>query len=99
MNSLVELEPSLRTCVTCHHFGPTNPTHMAPSLSNILQRDVASDNFDKYSAGLKSHTGKWTETTIASFLKDPVAFAAGTGMPNLKLSEKEIQDIVHALQN
>jgi hypothetical protein len=32
-------------CLGCHHFGPTNPTDFAPSLSGLLNRPIASDAF------------------------------------------------------
>jgi hypothetical protein len=40
-------------CLGCHHFGPTDPTQFAPSLSNLLNRPIASDSFS-YSSALRA---------------------------------------------
>jgi cytochrome c2 len=85
-------------CLACHHFGPTDPTHFAPSLSNVLNRPIASDIFP-YSQALraKQGLGKWTPALLTEFLTDPSKFASGTNMPPLKLSPADIQDIVEVL--
>ena len=35
-----------RSCMSCHHFGSTNTGDFAPSLSNLLNRAIASDFSD-----------------------------------------------------
>ena len=49
------------SCLGCHHFGSTNPTDFAPSLSNLLNRPIASDDFS-YSPALraKQKLGPWS---------------------------------------
>ena len=86
------------SCMGCHHFGVTNPTDFAPSLSNLLNRPIASDAF-RYSPGLreKQKLGKWTEALLSEFLSDPVKFANGTTMLPLALSPEEIKYIVNIL--
>jgi len=83
-------------CMGCHHFGKTNPGDYAPTLSNLLNRRIASDDF-RYSQGLRAKEGAWTEARLAKFLSNPAAFANGTNMPDLGLSEGEIKDIVKTL--
>jgi cytochrome c2 len=85
-------------CLGCHHFGPTDPTQFAPSLSNLLKRPIASDTFS-YSPALraKQSLGNWTPGLLTEFLTDPFKFASGTNMLPLKLSRADIQDIVEAL--
>ena len=85
-------------CLGCHHFGPTNPTDFAPSLSNLLNRPIASDNFS-YSRALraKQSLGNWTPALLSEFLSDPFKFASGTNMLPLKISQADIKDIIDAL--
>ena len=33
------------SCMSCHHFGSTDPGDFAPTLSNLLNRPIASDAF------------------------------------------------------
>ena len=97
-SSLLELDPSIAPCMSCHHLGPTNPSHMAPSLSHLQQRNIAANSFDHYSSGLLAHSStSWTKDLLAAFLKDPASVAPGTTMPNLNLRESEIDTIVNTL--
>ena len=43
-------------CMTCHHLGPTKSGDFAPTLSNLLNRPIASDTF-RYSPGLRAKSG------------------------------------------
>ena len=97
MQKHVEFTPALATCLTCHHFGETNPSHLAPTLANVVGRAVASDNFDRYSEALKTKGGTWDEASLAKFIRSPSDFAAGSTMPNLGLSQQQVTDVVNAL--
>jgi cytochrome c2 len=92
-------QPELATCMTCHHFDTTGPTHLAPSLGNIVGRPLGSDSFSRYSANLRAKGGVWTIPRLKEFLTNPDAFAPGTSMPKLPLSEHEIDRIVALLAN
>jgi cytochrome c2 len=92
-------QPELATCMTCHHFDTTGPTHLAPSLGNIVGRPLGSDSFSRYSANLRAKGGVWTIPRLKEFLTNPDAFAPGTSMPKLPLSEHEIVRIVALLAN
>ena len=83
----------LGQCLYCHHFGPTNQSDLAPSLTGLLGRPIASDGF-VYSAGLRKVGGIWTEDALRRFLSDPAGFANGTPMPQMHLEPKEIDEIV-----
>ena len=87
---------TLYNCMICHHFGSTNLNDPAPSLSNLLNRRIASDTF-RYSSGLRAKDGTWTEARLVEFLSDPAKFANGTNMPNPELDREAIKDIVNAL--
>jgi cytochrome c2 len=93
----VEFSPALATCLNCHHFGPTNPSHLAPSLGNVLGRKIGSDSFDRYSDALRKLDGTWDEATLTRFLSDPNGFAPGTSMPKLGLTPQQVADVVAAL--
>jgi cytochrome c2 len=87
----------ISSCMFCHHFGPTGPADPAPSLSNIFERRIASDNY-RYSAALRSKDGKWTEASLKLFLTDPDRFASGTSMPSRGLSPQQIDEVVATLK-
>jgi cytochrome c2 len=84
------------SCMTCHHFGPTHPGDFAPTLSDLLNRPIASDAF-RYSAGLRAKQGTWTEALLFEFLSDPAKFATGTSMPSFRYDPEQIKDIVGGL--
>ena len=86
-------------CLGCHHFGPTHPGDPAPTLSNLLNRPIASDVFP-YSPGLREKQGTWTKALLAQFLIDPTKFASGTVMPSMRmlgLDREQIDNIVDTL--
>lgn len=62
----------LKSCLRYHHVGVTDPSHFAPSISGIFDRDLDSDSsFFRYSAGLKNSSGNWTKEKIVDFYKKP----------------------------
>jgi cytochrome c2 len=86
-------------CLSCHHFGPTNPADFAPSLSNLFNRPIASDVAFSYSTALrnKQKLGHWTPALLSAFLADPFKFASGTTMLPVRISQADINDIVALL--
>lgn len=93
----VEFTPVLAGCLNCHHFGPTNPTHAAPSLGGIVGRRIAADGFERYSEALRRRQGQWDEASLARFIADPQAFAPGTSMPRPALTPQQVSEVVAAL--
>jgi cytochrome c2 len=86
-------------CLGCHHFGPTHPGDSAPTLSDLINRPIASDVF-QYSAGLRARQGTWTRALLVQFLTDPTKFASGTVMPSMRmlgLDSEQIENIVDTL--
>jgi glucose/arabinose dehydrogenase len=87
-------------CLGCHHFGPTHSGDFAPTLSNLLNRPIASDMFP-YSSELRARHGEtWTKTLLLQFLTNPNKFSNGTVMPSaamLGLGPEQIEDIVDTL--
>ena len=90
--------PKSINCLTCHHLGPTNASHSAPSLSKILGRPVASDTFEGYSDVLKGVGGRWSEDRLRAFLLNPNDFAPGTRMIIPDLSLSQVDDAVKFLK-
>jgi cytochrome c2 len=84
-------------CMYCHHFGPTKATDFAPSLTNVVGRKIGSDNF-RYSAALRTKEGVWTEESLRDFISKPDEFATGTAMPNLHLSQEDLDDVLRDLE-
>lgn len=71
----------LDKCLKCHHMGDTNPSHPAPSLSNLVGRAVAADKqFTKYTNAMKQLDGVWSRKRLTMFLTDPSGFVPGTSM-------------------
>jgi glucose/arabinose dehydrogenase len=85
-------------CLSCHHFGSTSPADFGPSLSNLLNRRIASDAFS-YSSALraKQSLGRWTPALLSEFLSDTYKFAPGTIMAPFQLDPALIKDIVDVL--
>jgi glucose/arabinose dehydrogenase/cytochrome c2 len=83
-------------CLVCHHFGSTSSGDFAPTLSNLLNRPIASDAF-RYSPGLRAKQGTWTKDLLFEFLSDPTKFANGTNMPAFNLDPEQIKNIVDVL--
>jgi aldose sugar dehydrogenase len=96
--TLVELDPALAKCISCHHFGETNPSNIAPTLENILNKPIASDNFQGYSEALKKEGGVWDEGSLREFITNPNEFVPGSAMSNLGLTETEVDKIISALK-
>jgi cytochrome c2 len=92
-------QSELALCMRCHHFDTTGPTHLAPSLGNIVGRQVASDGFKNYSDALRSKGGVWTIPKLREYIADPGRFAPGTTMPHLNLSPEAVEEIVAHLAN
>lgn len=88
---------SLTKCLACHHMGPTNPSHLAPTLSNLGSRPIASDTFEKYSTSLRNSKGSWDKDRLREFLTDPARTVPGTAMPKPELSKDELEDVLNSL--
>jgi len=69
-------------CVACHEYN----TELCPSLEGLSKRETFLGGKEKVSA-----------TNLARWLRDPAAMKPGTAMPNLGLSEEEINELVRYL--
>jgi glucose/arabinose dehydrogenase len=84
-------------CMYCHHLGPSGPVDVAPTLSGLFKRQVASDNY-RYTPALRDIRGPWTEASLREFLLDPPAFASGTSMPRPFVKPEDIDEIIQVLK-
>ena len=93
------IPPGSVNCMACHHVGLTNENDAAPSLSGIVGRKVASDNFAHYSDALKNLGGTWTEDRLRSFLLNPNEFAPGTNMVIGEQSKSQVDRAITYLKS
>jgi len=96
-NNGLHLDAALGKCLVCHGFQETTPTSAAPSLLNINNRKIAGDSYENYSDAIKNKKGVWSEESLKYFIKNPQKFIPGTSMPNLNLTDKEVNQVVKAL--
>lgn len=96
-NAGYNFKPKINRCLMCHHFEQSTPSSLAPSLSNILDRKIATDSFTKYSDALRSKSGKWDRENLTRYIANPASFAPGTTMPSLGLSQSEVKEIVEII--
>ena len=97
-----ELNTVLSTCLQCHHFGPTNPNHPAPTLSGLYDREIGSDpNYNFYSKSLKTSKDNWTAESLKDFIVNPQNQFPGSSMPSSmkKFTKKELEEISILLGN
>jgi cytochrome c2 len=84
-------------CMYCHHLGATSPADVAPTLSGLFKRQIASDNY-RYTPALRDKKGPWTEASLREFLLDPATYAGGTSMPRPFVQPEDIDEIVRVLK-
>ncbi len=93
------IQPGDINCMACHHIGPTNESDVAPSLSGVLNRRVASDNFAHYSPALENLGGVWTEDRLREFLLNPNDYAPGTNMVIGDMSKSQVNKAIEYLKH
>ena len=79
----------MATCMQCHSLRPGEDA-AAPSLADVRGAKIASSGYAKYSAGLKSVDGQWTDEALVRFLQSPSDFAPGTTMPDPEIDDLAI---------
>lgn len=97
-DDLVALNPSFSKCVRCHSFTDTNGNAFAPTLKNLLGRHIASIPNIKYSPALSAASGVWDQQRLRAFLSNPRTFATDSTMPNIDLTEDELDEIIAILE-
>lgn len=85
-----------RFCASCH--APQVGKPIAPPLTGVVGRPIASVPGFPYSAGLKGRSGAWNEETLDAFLQNPNAFAPGTTMRLYGLDAKSRAEVIKELK-
>lgn len=67
-------------CAECHPIADGKSHGMGPDLAGIYERNIAGVPGYDFSPALRKVRGKWTEETLAEFLRDPEAMAPGNSM-------------------
>ena len=90
---------TIGVCLSCHYLQtgdkPLKP--IAPTLSKIFERDIASDEYN-YSNALKDLDGKWDEVKMAKYLLNPQKFAPGTYKAYKNNSQIEVFKIIREIK-
>jgi cytochrome c oxidase subunit 2 len=76
-----------KTCVTCHAIRGIGDGRIAPDLTHLAERTTLG-------AGVIDNT----PAELARWLKDPQQIKAGSHMPNLQLSDGQVNDLVAYLE-
>jgi cytochrome c2 len=94
------LSAKLAKCLQCHHMGITNPSHTAPSLSNLVGRSVGDDKqFKKYTDAMKRLGGVWSRKRLTMFLTNPTGFAPGTSMAIKPMTDlRKVRKLIDELE-
>lgn len=79
---------AFQVCAGCHATGVTSGG-LAPTLYQIVGRTMATRTDYVYSDSFKQLDGTWTEELLDEFLRDPTAFAPGTTMNTIKITDPE----------
>lgn len=74
-------------CSACHSVAPDGAALIGPNLWGVVGRAVGSVPGFDYSAELKSVGGNWTPDQLDRFLANPGAFAPGTRMGYVGVSD------------
>ena len=87
-----------KKCVVCHSQGQAS-TDRAPSLSNVLGREVGKSDFAHYSPAFKAAKGVWTEWRLWKFLRNPDKLFSGTTMPHIPMEPAVTKAIIDHLKS
>lgn len=74
-------------CSACHSVAPDGAALIGPNLWGVVGRAVGSVPGFEYSAELRSVGGNWTPEQLDRFLANPGAFAPGTRMGYVGVSD------------
>ena len=80
---------AMMTCIQCHSLQPGESAG-APSLADVHGAEIAGGGYANYSTALSAVEGRWTDETLASYLRSPDGFAPGTMMPDPGIDDPEI---------
>lgn len=85
-------ETVFRQCKACHQVGEDAKNRVGPHLNDVFGRQIAGVDGFRYSPAFKDKADKdfkWTEETLAAYLKDPRGYIKGTRMAFAGLKAQE----------
>ena len=86
-------------CVACHTFNEGGKAGIGPNLYGVVGGPHAHMPGFAYSAALKAHDGPWTYDELDKWLTKPAAYAPGTKMTFVGISDpKERADVIDYLR-
>ena len=92
-----QLKSTIGLCQQCHSFA-ANDNELAPNLADVYGRAIAKTSYANYSSALKARSGKWSQNALEGYILDPQAFASGTSMPDMNLSEEDVALLIEFLK-
>lgn len=75
-------------CMSCHHFSNHDLKYTGPSIATTIQ-ELAPD--------LRHSVDRLSGTNLRQWLKNPLSLKKDAQMPNLQLSDQEIEDVIAVL--
>lgn len=91
----------LSICLSCHYLNSgekPSSNLVAPSLTKIFEKEIASDEDYEYSEALKKIKGKWNSASLAKYLLNPEKFAPGTYKSYKTKNQSETMKIIDELK-
>ena len=87
-------------CVACHTFNEGGKAGIGPNLYGVVGAPHGHMEGFAYSAALKAHAGPWTDEELDKWLTKPAAYAPGTKMTFVGISDaKERADVIAYLRS
>ena len=89
-------------CLSCHYLNSgekPSSNLVAPTLTKIFEKDIASDEGYKYSNSLNNLKGKWDKVKMTKYLIDPQKFAPGTFKSHRVANKSEALKIVEEIES
>jgi cytochrome c2 len=88
------------TCMGCHTVGGDGGVGLAPSLTGVVGRDIASLGGFEYSPALSALEGEWTRERLHAFIANPDSAVPGTFMRLYEpIPSIQIDDIITYLES
>lgn len=89
-----------KQCQACHNFEEGQGPKVGPHLYGVVGRKIASAPGFNYSSALKSKNGNWDFNALNAWLIKPTAYAPGTSMIFVGLSnDKQRADVIAYLDS
>ena len=82
-------------CGWCHRMDDTN--EIAPSLRDVVGREIGSLADVTYSTSLRDSNDHWTRETLSTYVLDPQEVFPGSKMSAIAITRAEVNQIIDYL--